>query len=281
MKKTLQRISVVFVLLAFICAWTDISAQQLQLHVSLEDTTYLMCEPIWLDVELINISEDTVRVWGFGFPGGRHLKVVLTDEQDDKIPFRYQLNYRDMFGFILDPGETYFEAFSLSEIFWNYDTPTVSFRSRRTSSLAPGSYHINAQYQPRYGSDTISIDPIHFEVVEPTGFEREALDLFLEINRSWDKSDHDKAYELLNKLEATHPKSVYLERAYMQVFNYDVLLEKKPNTGYLLGRLHTLVNEITDEQQKREFLEGIIHRHPGTRTAKYAEQELRRIQRGE
>jgi hypothetical protein len=261
--------------------WSNASAQQLELQISLKDTTYLMCEPIWLDAEITNISKDTVRIWGLHFPGGGHLNVILTDEQGDTLRLRYLDNYRDLSGFILNPGETHFEALALAEIFWNYDVPSVSRHSLRFTSLAPGSYQVNAQYRRRYDSDRIDTSPLHFRVVEPTGAEREALDLLLEIYKNWMSSNHEKVSQLLNNLTANYPKSAYLERAYLRVGKKEELLEKLPDTGYLNGYLNTVVEKISDEKEKREFLENIIRKHPGTRTARYAEQELRRLQRGE
>jgi hypothetical protein len=239
-----------------------------------------MCEPIWLDAELTNVGEDTVRIWGFEFPGGSCLKLTLTDEQGDTLPFRYQFSYGGWPGFLLGSGETYFEAFALSEIFWNYDIPSVSWLSKRTTSLAAGSYQVNAQYRRRYASDTITAPPLHFRVVEPTGAEREALDLYLQMYREWWGSRHDEAYELLSRLIANYPHSVYVERAYLMV-DKKKLLDNWPDTGYLNGYLDTAVEKITDEKEKRQFLERIVQNHPGTRTAKYAEQKLQRLERGE
>lgn len=281
MKKTHRCVIGVLVLAIVICTGSDSPAQQLELRISLSDTTYLMCQPVWLDAELTNVGKDTVRIWGFEFPGGSHLNVVLTYQQGDTLPFRYLGGYYGWPGFILGPGETYFEAFALSEIFWNYDIPSVSWRSRRTTSLAPGSYQVSAEYRRRYDSDKIKTTPLLFRVVEPTYAEREALDLFLQMYKDWWDSRHDETYELLSKLIATYPKSAYVERAYLLVGQYDELLEKRPNTGYLNGYLNTAAEKISDETEKREFLENIMQRHPGTRTARYAEQRLRRLQRGD
>jgi hypothetical protein len=256
------------------------SGQQLQLHTTLSDTTYLMFETIWLDAELMNVSDDTVRIWGFEFPGGSRLKLFLTDEQGDTLPLRYQGFYGPWPGFILNPGETYFEAFALSEIFWNYDVPSVSRHSLNATSLALGRYQVSAYYRRCYGSDTIRTSTINFKVVEPTGPEQQALELFLEIYKSWMGSDHDKANQMLSKLKATYPKSVYLERAYLRV-DREELFEKCPDSGYLLNRLNTAVEKISGEQEKRKFLEGIIQKHAGTRSARFAEQKLRRLERGE
>jgi hypothetical protein len=257
------------------------SGQQLQLHTTLSDTTYLTCEPIWLDAELTNIGDDTLRIWGFEFPGGSRLKLFLTDEQGDTLPLRYQGFYGSWPGFILNPGETYFEAFALSEIFFSkYVLPPLPLYSIKAGSLAPGRYQISTDYRHCYGSDTIRTSTINFKVVEATGPEQQALELFLEIYKSWMGSDHDKANQMLDKLKANYPKSVYLERAYLMV-GKEELLEKCPDSGYLLNHIGAAVEKISGEQEKRKFLEGIIQKHAGTRSARFAEQKLWRLERGE
>jgi hypothetical protein len=281
MKRTHLCFTSVVFLATLIIIWSGASSQQLQLRITLSDTTYLMCESIWLDVELTNVSEDSVRIMGFEFPGGSHLKLFLIDEQGDTLPLRYQGFYGSWPGFILFPGETYFEAFALSEIFFSkYVLPPLPLYSIKAGSLAPGRYQMSAHYRRCYGSDTIRTSTIHFNVVEPTGPEHQALELFLEIYKSWMGSDHDKANQMLDKLKTTYPKSVYLERAYLME-DREELLEKCPDSGYLLNRLSTAVEKISDEQEKRKFLEGIIQKHAGTRSARFAEQKLRRLERGE
>lgn len=282
MKKSHRCVIGALVLAIVICAGPDSPAQQFELRIDVADSMYFVCEPIWLDAELTNMGEDTVRVWGFEFPGGGRLNIVVTDEQGDTLPWRYESFYGAWPGLILNPGETYFEAFALSEIFFSADVPPpVPLYTVHAGSLAPGRYQVTAGFEPRYGGDTVSASTISFSVVEPTGAERQALELFLEVHKSVASFDDDKTSQLMAQLLATYPKSVYVERALKRVRNYEKLLDKRPNSGYLDAYVHWTVKGIADEGEKRSFLEGIIQEHSGTRVARFAEQRLRRLERGE
>gem|GEM_PF-1434849 len=59
----------------------------------------------------------------------------------------------------------------------------------------------------------------------------------------------------------------------------DELLEKCPDSGYNY-RLRGRINKMSKEEKQR-FLEKVMKEHPKTRSAKFAEQLLRSLKRGE
>jgi len=271
----------ILVSVVIICPGSNVPAQQLEFRINLADTSYITCETIWLDAELTNASEDTVRIWGLKFPGGGILKVILTDEGGDTLKPVLDMFYGDWSGFILGPGETYCEAFDLARIFWNHELSSGPSLPLWAGSLAPGTYEVAAEYLHRFGGYTIPTEAIRFKVTEPTGSEREAFDLFLEGYRNWSSGNFNKGNDLLAKLIADHPKSVYAERVYHKFGRNEELLDKMPDSGYLNTYLHRTLKGMSDEEEKRSFLEGIIQKHPGTRVARFAQERLQRLERGE
>jgi hypothetical protein len=233
-----------------------IQAQSLKLDISLSDTTYYISQCIWLDAELTNISADSVRTFGFKFPGGNRLNVVLTNERGDTLRPVFHFAFLDWSGFLLNPKETYYEAFDLADIF----------------HMELGKYEVSAEY---YGTSTPKIS---FEVTEPTGAERQAFELYTEAFKNQNRKDYFPSKQLLSKLITSYPKSVYAEKAYWRVHGNEELLEKCPDSGYHQGHLRTAIDKMSNEEKQR-FLQKVIKDHPKTRSAKFAEQLLRDLKR--
>jgi hypothetical protein len=230
-----------------------IQAQCLELDISLSDTTYYVCQSVWLDAELTNITSDTVRTLQFKFPGGDVLYVILTNERGDTLKPELLFEFLDWTGFLLNPEETYYETFDLADIF----------------HMELGKYEVSAEY---YGT---SSPKISFEVAEPTGAERKAFEFYTEAFKNKNRNNYFPSNQLLSELITRYPKSVYAEKAYWWLHRDDELLEKCPDSGYHQGYLREAVNKMSTEEEKQRFLEKVIKEHPKTRSAKIAEQLLR------
>jgi|GEM_PF-1126534 len=254
-----------------------IQAQSLRLDISLSDTCYYVLQSIWLDAELTNIRADTVRTFGFEFPGGDLLNIVLTEDSGDTLrpgfPYAFLVGWQ---GVLLYPKETYYETFDLAYIFTFHGPVPGNPAFQQPPSLAAGRYEVYAEYPA--GESRLSTPKLTFEVAEPTGAEREAFGLYVEAYRSRKRKDDSHAEQLLNKLVTDYPKSVYAERAYLRLFRDHELLEKCPDSGYLQRRLRGMINEMSKEEKHR-FLEKAMKEHPGTRSARFAEQLLREVKR--
>jgi len=271
----MKRMNIILLLLAMCISLLSngpVQAQSLRLDIGLSDTTYYVCQSIWLDAILTNISEDTVRIFGFEFPGGDLLNIVLTDESGDTLrpgfPGAFLVDWQ---GVLLYPKETYYETFDLTYIFVYQGPVPGNPAFQQPPSLAAGRYEVYAEYPA--GESKLSTPKLTFEVVEPTGAEREAFGLYVEAYRSRKRKDDSLAVQQLNKLVTDYPKSVYAEKAYLRLHKDDELLEKCPDSGYhrrLRGRIDKL-----SEEEKQRFLQKVIKEHPNTRSARFAEQLLR------
>ena len=246
----------VFTICVLVLSSAVAQAQDLKLEISLSDTTYYISQSIWLDAELTNISADTVRTFGFEFPGGNRLNVVLTNERGDTLRPVFHFAFLDWSGFLLNPKETYYETFDLADIF----------------HMELGKYEVSAGY---YRTSTPKIS---LEVTEPTGAERQAFELYTEAFKNRNRKDYFPSKQLLSKLITSYPKSVYAEKAYWRAHGNQELLEKCPDSGYHQAHLRTAVDRMTREE-KEEFLKKVIKEHPKTRSAKFAEQLLREVKR--
>jgi len=262
----------VFTICVLVLSSAVAQAQDLKLEISLSDTTYYVCQSIWLDAELTNISDDTVRVQTFKFPGGDILNVVLRSENGDTLRSVWHAQLLDWSGFVLNPEKTYYEALDLADVFHNYEVAPEFPAFQWTPSLAPGKYEVSAEYQFRHNK--VGTPKIAFEVIEPTGTQRQALELYVQAYRNQKRKNYSLAKQQLNSLITSYPKSVYAEKAYWRVHGNEELLEKCPDSGYHQGHLRTAIDKMSNEEKQR-FLQEVIKDHPKTRSAKFAEQMLR------
>ncbi len=255
-EKTYQTIIWLIFLSVLIFSPSISSGQQLQLNIHLSDTSYFIDQSIWLDVGLTNIIADTMRTLQFKFPGGDVLNIILTNEEGDTLKPALLFEFLDWSGFILNPKETYYETFDLADIF----------------HITPGKYEVSARYNYRH--NRLDTPNINFEVTKPTGAEQQALQLYTEAFKNQNRENYFPSKQLLSKLITSYPKSVYAEKVYSWLNRDTDLLEKCPDSGYHQGYLRTAVNKMSKEEKKK-FLEKVIKDHPGTRSAKFAQQMLR------
>lgn len=272
MKRLYRNLAGFMVVVALIFSPAISSAKQLQLEISLSDTSYYICRSIWLDAQLTNISADTVRIRRFLFPGGDNFNIVITSQRGDTLRPVFIWEFLPGSGFLLNPKETYYHCFDLTEVFHNYEVGPSSPVNQFTTSLAPGEYEVSAEYC--FGHKRISTPKIPFEVIKPTGTEAEVLKLYIGAYQGFLGKNYQLSKEKLIKIITSYSESIYAERAYWKLKKYDELLEKCPNSGFNLTTLRTLTNKM-NKKQKQEFLQKIIKKHPDTRSAKFAEQMLR------
>lgn len=263
----------VFTICVLVLSSAVAQAQDLKLEISLSDTTYYVCQSIWLDAQLTNISADSVRIFGFEFPGGDLLNIVLTDESGDTLRpgFPNAFIVGDWQGVLLYPKETYYETFDLTYIFTFHGPVPGNPAFQQPPSLAAGRYEVYAEYPAE--ESRFSTPKLTFEVVEPTGAEREAFGLHVEAYRSRKRKDDSLAVQQLNKLITDYPKSVYAERALWRLKSWQMLLERFPDSGFNLIGLRNMTAEM-DNDKKQAFLQQIVKEHSGTRSARIAQQML-------
>ncbi|MGI0015634.1 MAG: hypothetical protein ACREBU_19635, partial [Nitrososphaera sp.] len=201
----------------------------LRLTISLEKQTYLVDEPIYLEMLTSNISNHEIGIlpprlgasWG-------HFELVLEDESHKPLEYRgvHATMYAplDWSGSIMAPGERWLLLHDLLGMYGTWGDAAHQIRRY----LPPGTYKIQAIYHtnpkaftskdPRQENEqTIYSDVLKFHVIEPTGIEREAYETLLtafathEAERQ--KSTHRNIL-LFKKLINDYPNSVYQPIAY-------------------------------------------------------------------
>ena len=251
-----------------------VQAQSLKLEISLSKRVYLEAEPIWLDLTLTNISQDTARTWGLCLPCLQEFKVMVKDEKGDTLEYT-GLHYEIIRGpgWLMEPGENYYNCLDLSEHYGHSPEPLfpmVIFTF--TKSIKPGKYTATAKYRIR--SHTIRSNEVKFEVKPPTGEEKAAYLLLQEAYLFYIEIKLDSMSQKLHEIISSYPKSGYAEKACKHLVLNEMLIQKFPDSGFALSALRTTANKKS-EQEKKEFLQKIMKEHPATRSAKFAEQMLR------
>jgi hypothetical protein len=269
---TKRSIVLVILLLLSVARGAIADDQELKLEIGLSKSTFLVAEPIWLDVTLANVSTDTVRITWMS-PSHRNgwFDIELKDGQGNVMPYEGRValmaSSSGPDGWVLHAQEKYYECFDLLEF----------FRSSRMKGLVyvmflrfldPGKYEVRA----RYGG--IHSNKVSFEVVEPTGDEKQAHQLLHKAFSLLSEKKSDLQRQKLQELIDRFPASVYVEKAHRELFQPDELLRKFPNSGYCEFILRHLTGKLARDD-KREFLEKVIQDYPGTRSARYAQQMLK------
>ncbi|MFX1537679.1 MAG: hypothetical protein ACFFDI_26070, partial [Promethearchaeota archaeon] len=218
-----------FSILLFLLCW-DLKADNahLKLEINLSKEKYFVSEPIWLDITLTNIGQDTVRTFGLCIPCG-DTKLMLLNENGDTLPYRgIQADMARGSGYVMQPGEHKYECDNLIAYFGE----RVDFFRLE---LKPGKYSLSAAY---YGSKSaiINCEEIDFEITKPSGIETEALELLKKGYRAQITNEPNIAKNCFEEIVTRFPKSVYSEIAHKELASSDSLkmemLSKFPDTGY-------------------------------------------------
>jgi hypothetical protein len=276
--KRLVRMSVSLLLL-FICGvgTAQDKVQEFKLQISLTKDTYLEAEPIWLDVTLINVSQDTARAWGLCLPCQMGFEVIVLDERGDTLEYNGLLyDMKRGPGWIMKPGETYYNCLDLSEHYGDAPEPLAPMATFTfTKSLKPGKYFVAAKHHIR--SQTISSNELEFEINTPMGKDQEGYRLLHSAYLAWIKGkSHSTIQDTLSEIIKLYPTSPYAEKAFRHLPQRkdELFLERFPNSGYTRGAIQAITSYMS-HQMGRNFLKQIIKQNPETRSAKFAEQMLR------
>jgi hypothetical protein len=254
-----------------------VQAQNLKLEISLSKEAYLKAEPIWLDVTLTNVSQDTARAWDLCLPCQMGFEVIVRDERGDTMEYSGLLyDMKIGAGWVMMPSESQYECLDLSEYFGDPPEPRAPLASFTfTKSLKPGKYVVVAKHHIR--SQTISSNELAFAIRPPKGEEQEGYRLLHAAYLAWIQGkSHSIIQDTLCQIIKSYPKSPYAEKAFRHLPqpNDELFLERFPNSGYSQGAIRAITSDKSD-QEKRKFLQKIMKRNPGTRSAKFAEQMLR------
>ena len=273
------------ILFLFLLANTILAdKQKLSLELSLDKETYLLREPVWLDVTLKNISDDTVRIKRFGTPCHGLFNIELKDAKGSIIPFTggtYNMKWGP--GWLSESKNQYYDCYNITSLFNTHE----SLLGQIFGLLPVGEYSIKAHYGDTYSND------LTFRVIEPFGQEQEAYKILVDAFDLRSKKKNDSANQKFHDVKEKYPQSAYAEKGLDQIICSQIIhsgltiselqtpqemLNAYPNTGYSNNCLALLVWEKTKEEQK-ELLQKIIEKAPPSRTTKFAKQRLRMLEK--
>lgn len=236
-----------------------------ELSVHLKKDTFLFREPIWLDVKLTNVSNDTIRFWSLHPCQGLGLDIVLANGNGDTIPYSGpQFDFMLKEGTILHHDDEVYDTYDLIELFAVKYTNTIYF-----GGLPPDEYNVQAFY------GDVASNKIGLAVINPTGADKETEHMLLDALSYSFRKNSDSLIASLQKVLELYPNSVYAEIPGLRVLSIEEFLERFPNSGNTGLALQDHIDGLS-ANAKKLYLENVIAKYQGTRAARHAEQLLKR-----
>ncbi len=258
----------VFFLMQLIHSGSFAEDQRYQLDINLSKNIYLLHEPIWLDVTLTNISDDTTRIVRLAPPNQGGVGIELRNSLGNEMPYTGpSILLAPRKGFLLDANEQYYDSFDLLELFSTYLNPRCILCTYYCGLLPVGSYTVQARYRKAKSQELI------FKVVEPAEEEKEALQLLINGFTLQSKKKFDLGNKIFQEIVNKYPNSVYAAKAFKESFQYSEFLQRYPNSGYCQSSLRSLTRDFQREE-KYEYLSRVVNEYPDTRAAKFAKRML-------
>ena len=286
MKVNILKLLYFFLLLIII---PNVYAQNLLLDIELEKKEFIEGEPIYLLVNLTNVSSKNFKYDGFSLESGT-LILNVNDDKGTTIPY-FGLFIR---GFktldstnVIVSGKAVQYMCELSQAFPNYKEMGLDFSFPIASRLLPGNYRIKAHYKNE--EQILQSIELSFSVIAPQGEEAKLFEI-LKIKFHPDfifKMDQDTKIKSFDDLVGKHPTSIYLPRLQRMLAGSllkkgdvvranDVLkkiIKTYPNSGYALEAIKTIMLPIWE---KERLLNEIRLTNPQSRVVKYGENILKR-----
>ena len=254
-------------------------------RIELVKDRYILHEPIWLDVTLTNVAADTQRTHGLGQPNHRRFYIILKDSSGKQMKYNgaHVLFVNAPGRLLLRPGQQDFGSFNLAQLFQPREANSGFSVLDDFSFIPKGEYSVQATFE-----DTIS-NELTFTVVEPSGEEKEALELIEKASSVWNLNNTDPAVEIFREVVARYPNGVFAERCFYiaEAYNMDMrrklkqgpwtfrpiytkMLEHYPNSGNADEWVHALTIKLEDSA-RRKLLNELAEAHPDTRCARYVD----------
>jgi hypothetical protein len=205
------------------------TAASLELKLLHDKPVYLIAEPIWIDILVINHGSDTVSV---PYPGPTLdlQKFVVVNNGVDTLPYRGDiLSLTEIPKYSLAPGDTLYGLFNLLDGYRHAKSSNVFYSKPLLGEVTVLSFYYNL----------VTSNTISFTIAEPSGAERQAYDLLTE------GTHHEYLVRSKAKLEELiehFPNSVYAPLACLCFTTSDdpeqnvkyglMLLDIYPESGY-------------------------------------------------
>lgn len=245
----------------------------LKLEISLSKENYFVSEPIWLDITLTNVSEDTVRILGPCVHCGDTRFLVVNSKGDTLAYMGIEAEVVYDSGHLLHSAEQKYNCFNFLDYYGERES---IFRLK----LKPDIYSVQAIY---YGSKCgkITSNKTTFEVTEVSEVEFQPLKLLKQGYSAQISKSPNLSTESFEQIIKQFPKSVYAELASKELASTDSLkmemLKKYPDSGFAKWILSRITSKMTAEMEK-SLLQNVIKDFPNTRSAKFAEKMLKSLE---
>ena len=198
---------------------------QVEITICMDKSEYLLDEPIWVEVLIMNTSDETASlpppVSGVGL-----FRFILRGTDGDTIPRTPPIvvgcpqRGPDA---LVSPRDTLYSLRNLLETFGDH-VPWLS----SVNTLPTGSYTLEAEYDGMYTSNLLS-----FSVVEPHGEESHAHDLLMTGRDLKWKKRYDQAIQRFETVVESYPTSVYAARAL--IYMRGIYMFAQPDSDRVLG----------------------------------------------
>ncbi|MFX1537680.1 MAG: hypothetical protein ACFFDI_26075 [Promethearchaeota archaeon] len=257
----------------WVCSNLKADDALLKLEINYSKDSYLLSEPIWLDLTLSNVSEDTVRIIGPCVHCG-DTRFVVVSSKGDTLTYRgieAEVAYGS--GSLLDPSEKKYNCFNFLDYYGERE-------SILRLKLKPDRYTVHAIY---YGSKCgkITSNKTTFKVTEVPEVELQPLKLLKQGYSAQISKSPNLSTESFEQIINQFPQSVYAELASKELASTDSLkmemLKKYPDSGFTKWILSRVTSKMTAER-KRNLLQKVIKDFPNTRAAKFAEKMFKTIE---
>jgi tetratricopeptide (TPR) repeat protein len=281
LKFPVNHIIVIISLILVFASLQSWAADNLQFKIELDRDTFMLREPVWVDLYFINEGNQSVTLdcldlyW-------QQLEIYLVNSHGDTLQYcGYVADGVCRAGPTVKPFETYHYYINLSENYGKgaqeYLPPTLRYFDENTYTL-----------QMRHTG--VSSNLIRFKVESPKGEEKLAYRLLKDASRSgfkyYDK-DAQQVIGLFQELISKYPKSRYADLVYYELGGlYGLVVESEktneyleklilsfPNSHFSLKALPGLLQQMK-EDEKIKFLKEIIKKQPKTKASDCAQEFL-------
>lgn len=282
---------IIFIILFITTLSVIADDQQWEFKIELSKQNYLLNENIWLDVTITNITPDTLKSACIINSRGCGFKYIVKDSLGNNIDYTgpYTGARYNPEAYLIEPGEQIYRCFNLRYLYYSIRENSGRYTIRGI---------IDLPFENECYFDNPTSNELSFNIVEPSGEEKEASELITKAREL--SSSRDSSEQYYQELLDNYPNSVYAEESFRHVlrketvYNYDIKDEqfdyikyanmslfRYPNSGDSNSRLGWILHKMKDYDQEiiNRMLNNIIKVAPDTRLSGFAKQALFRENR--
>ncbi len=244
--------SIILLALTLVVVFQVRALSRPQIKLQLDDSVYVLREPIWILATLKNDSSVLLRCGMYRYEGDLRLK--LTNTAGDTF------SYSGVFVDAARPREqTLGFGDELAKRGDLFDFYGVSDQGAFMKFLPPGDYTVRAYLHLKAGNLYWS-DPVNFRVVEPIGVDRSQHDSLVEARKAYGERNWDKCDQIYDKLIDRFPDGRYsdlvlYESAMTMLYRREDVYEAK-----MIQLFHSYNESILAEEVLPNFVRHLLGR---------------------